>query len=261
MFIAAAISVLIFMGVLVWRVSSYSSQAGTIIAISPTSTAPLAPLPQFRSSPDSYAVTLPNATTSDATTTGDLSPLGNQILSQLVNGYVGLQNAGIYSTSTADAVAQSALPLLKSDVSYKTYTPSDLTVDPDTSYRRMLTYRANLRDAFAPLLKNTQPEYEVFAQYVQTGDAKYLVQLESAAKNYRDAAALTAQVVVPEDAAPYHVAILNAMQEFAAMLDALSAHAQDPFAVAGLLQTYNQAEADMLASFNALTVYYKSKSQ
>ena len=50
------------------------------------------------------------------------------------------------------------------------------------------------------------------------------------------------------------------MEEFAATLDALVAHADDPFASVALLRGYNKAESDMLTSFNALTIYYKSKT-
>ncbi len=40
----------------------------------------------------------------------------------------------------------------------------------------------------------------------------------------------------------------------------MSKHADDPFASVALLRSYNEAEADILTSFNALTTYYKSKS-
>ena len=123
----------------------------------------------------------------------------------------------------------------------------------------MLQYRSDLRTAFAPLLKNTTPEYEIFAQYADTKDVSYLTKLKSIALDYRTAASSTALVVVPRDAVSYHVAILNAMEEFAATLDALATHANDPFASVALLRSYDQAESDMLTSFNALTTYYKSK--
>ncbi len=49
------------------------------------------------------------------------------------------------------------------------------------------------------------------------------------------------------------------MEEFAATLDQLAAHADDPFASVALLRGYNQAETDMLTSFNSLASYFKSK--
>ena len=57
-----------------------------------------------------------------------------------------------------------------------------------------------------------------------------------------------------------HIAILNAMQEFAATLDALAAHADDPLASVALLRTYNESESAVLYSFNDLGTYYRSKT-
>lgn len=261
MFVAAALSALVFIGVLGWRVTHMSNDVSAITATVPSGGAPSAGGGQSIGSA-AHAVTLPGTgTTSGATSSDDLSQFGSAVLGQLINSYVGLQTSGVYSTSTAEAAAQDIVPLLKTNVTYQAYTTSDIRTTSDTSYDRMLAYRSDLRASLAPLLKNTEPEYAIFASYVQSKDARYLQELRDVAQNYRDAASLTAEVVAPADAAPYHVAILNAMQEFAAVLDSMSAQADDPFAVAALLQSYNQAESDMLTSFNALTTYYRSKKQ
>ena len=258
MFIAAAISVLALLAVIGWQIRN-SSQG--VQAVAPV-TAPTQSAPAISEFTDIAATSGPYAliSGSDAASSSDnLSQLGDEVLGQLLNGYDGLQSAGIYSTSTADAVAQQALPLLQTNISYTTYAPSDIKTDSNTSYARMLTYRSALQVSLAPLLKSTTPEYELFDDYLQSNDATYLTQLSTVAQNYRDAVALTAKVVVPQDAGPYHVAILNAMQEFAATIDSLVAHANDPFTSAALLQNYNQAESDMVTSFNALATYYRSK--
>jgi len=108
-------------------------------------------------------------------------------------------------------------------------------------------------------LKNTQPEYEIFAYYVSTKDKKNLEKLRAAAQNYRAAAGATAHVVPPKDALNEHLGILNSTEEFAATLDVLVANADDPFASVAALRTYNQAEADVLDSFSALAKYYREK--
>jgi len=261
MFVVAGISVIILLSAIAWRITQSPRE---VTAFAPTNSGGSSDSTQnvgaFQPL-SSYAITAPGAGGDTATSPDSLSQLGDMVLGQLVNAYVGLQNAGLYSTSTAEAAARDALPLLDTNVQYKAYMSRDLHTDSDTSYARMLTYRDDLRTSLAPLLKNTDAEYEIFAGYVQTKDPSYLATLSTAAQNYRDAASLTAQIIVPADAVPYHVAILNAMAGFAAVLDAMVLQADDPFAVAGLLQTYNQAEADMFTSFNALTIYYKSKSQ
>ncbi|MCR4325722.1 MAG: hypothetical protein NUV59_02850 [Patescibacteria group bacterium] len=195
-----------------------------------------------------------------ATSSDPISQLSAQIIGNILGAYTGLQQMGTYSTSTANAAADNILPLLRTSVPYKVYTRSDIQVDTDNSYARMLAYRSDLRDSLAPLLENTVPEYETFAQYVDTKDASYLTELRKGAQRYFDAASSTAKVVAPADAAPHHLMILNAMQQFGATLEALAGHADDPFAVAALLGSYERAESGMLTSFNSLTTYYKSKN-
>ena len=144
---------------------------------------------------------------------------------------------------------------LKAPVEYHAYTASDITIIADTSYERMLAYRSDLQKSLAPLLKNTQPEFEIFAYYVDTKDRAYLTKLQAIAANYRAAASATSRVSPPRDALAQHLGILNAMEEFAA----LAANADDPFAAVALLRTYNEAESRVLFSFKALATYYRQK--
>jgi len=198
----------------------------------------------------------PAATSSD----DSIALIGPMVSAELAGEYAGLTAQGIFSTSTAQAAADQIAPNIRAVITYKTFAASDISVDSNTTYQRMLTYRADLRDSLAPLLKNTDAEFAIYGSYVETGDPSYLAQLSAAAQNYRTAADLTAKVVVPRDAVSYHVAILNAMEEFAAVLDAMTTHSADPVASAALLRSYDQAEQDMFDSFNALTTYYSSKT-
>ncbi len=189
-----------------------------------------------------------------------VSYIGPAVLDQLVSAYDRMLQDGSFSPAGAQKAAESLAESLTAPVEYATYRAGDLTLDSDTSYERMLRYRSDLRSALAPLLENTQAEYELFARHVETGDQAYLEQMRAAARRYRDAQATMAQVSVPRDAAPSHLAIIDSLGKFAATLDSMSAHADDPFATVALLRTYNQAEADVLAAFNTLTIYYKTKT-
>ena len=256
--VLAGVSAAAFLAVVAWQI--YQSSQGVDAGAATPAIDPYVPASQPIGTsviPSPYA--LVSTATDEATSSNVLSLLGEAVVGRLVDAYLGLQTAGVFSTSTAQAAAQDTLPLLEMSVSYTAYAPSDLTSDRDTSYARMLAYRNDLRGSLAPLLKSTTPEYEILLNYLRTSDATYLVQLADVAQNYRDAIEATAKVVVPADAIPYHVGILNAMREFAAVLDALAAPANDPFASAAYLRSYDQAESSMLASFNALTTYYKSK--
>ncbi len=194
-----------------------------------------------------------------ASTTDHLAMIGPQVLAQLIGGYSGLQEDGIYDPAKAEKLAESVSRNLRATVPSKAYTLAELKTDSDTSHERMLSYRADLRTSLAPLLLNTRNELELYAKYMETSDEQYLEELRGAAEKYREAAKLTAQVVVPHDAVNYHIAILNAMQGFSVVLDEMAERVDDPFASAALLRTYNDAESDMLFSFDKLASYYGQK--
>jgi hypothetical protein len=181
-------------------------------------------------------------------------------MDQLLGAYVQIRQGGAYTPNQGQKAAEALAPYVRAPIEFTSYQTSDIQTDSDISYKRMLAYRSDLRASLAPLLKNTKPEYAIFALYASTKDPKYLSELKSVAENYRDASGATARVIAPSDAVPYHIAILNALQEFAATLDAMATHADDPFASVALLRTYDQAESDVLTSFNALATYYKSKT-
>lgn len=191
--------------------------------------------------------------------TDPLSMIGPIVVGQLVGQYTGLVDSGSYTTELGTQVAESIAPYIKAAISYKTYSKDDLKIDGDTSYDRMLTYRADLRDALAPLMANSQSEFEIYGLYIETGDEAYLDELSSAAENYRSAAKNTANMTIPRDAINYHIAILNAMEQFAATLDAMASKQQDAFASVALLRTYNSAEQAMFNSFDNLGNYYGRK--
>lgn len=200
-------------------------------------------------------------TPSDPTAASSSDPdhIGRNVVGQLATHFIVLQQTGSYSPDAGTQVATDMAPNVRATIDFKTYSESDIKTDSDTSYKRMLAYRKDLQASVAPLLKNSTPELTIFARYTNTKDPIYLKQLQVIAQNYHDAADATAKVVVPVDAVSYHVAILNAMNEFGTTLDALTSHTADPIATAALLRTYNTAEQDMFNSFDALSSYYTSK--
>jgi hypothetical protein len=195
-----------------------------------------------------------------ATSTNDtVAMIGPQVVAQLLGQYFGMQEQGSYSAAAAESVAAQIAPNVRATLSYKTYEITDFKTDADTSHARMLQYRDHMRESLAPLLDNTSAEFEVYARYIETSDPAHLLTLEHMARNYRAAATATAALTIPRDAVNYHRAIVNAMSEFAAVLESLAAHAGDPLASVALLRSYNTAEQNMFNSFNNLSAYYAQK--
>jgi hypothetical protein len=198
----------------------------------------------------------------DSLTVADADGISNiegNVVGALLGSYISLNEAGMYTPEDGEKIAESIASSLQASVSYKTYSIRDLASDPDTSYERMLTYRDDLRVALEPLLSNAEYELTLFANYIDTGDAQYLSQLQATAENYKLAIKNAASLTVPQDALSHHAGILNALSEFSTVIEHMAAHAGDPFATIALLKTYNDTETRLFTSFDALASYEKQK--
>lgn len=209
---------------------------------------------QQDSAPDASLSDISAATTAQ----NPLGPLGNSVLA---NAIVAYDKATKTSSSSDDGIAavKKFAQTIDPGITYKTYATTDIKTDTDSSKERVLSYRADLRVALEPLLKNTDNELDLFAQYVETKDPQYLATLRATIANYQLAIANTEKVIAPADAASYHAAILSALSQFSTTLTAMTENATDPIASAVLLKAYTNAQDNMLASFNAIGGYAAQK--
>lgn len=190
----------------------------------------------------------------------DLSQMGSQVFGQLISSYVALKQSGDYTQAQGEKIAKNIAETLQADVPYAPYQEKDIKTDPDASYKRMLAYRSDMRDALAPLLDNREAELEVFGRYIETKDKNSLAQLTQFTGKYREAAENAIKIIVPKDASSHHLRIINSLLRFAATLEQMVKYADDPMATLALLRTYNSAEEDVLTSFNALAMWEKQKT-
>jgi hypothetical protein len=245
--LTAYVAVLLLVGVIGWvfgtRPELTSSRIQT--ASADTSTA------------DKNALTELASSTAGADLQG-VTPLGASILAQAVVAY-GKAAEQASSSDAGLAAVQSFGANIKPPVQYRTYAASDITTVQDSSKDRVLAYRADLRTALEPLLNNKDNELDLFGQYVDTKDTKYLNALSAASQNYKLAIANTEKVVAPSDAAAYQASMLSAMSEFSSTLDTLVNNATDPFASSALMRTYLDAQDNMVTSFNSIGKYAAQK--
>jgi hypothetical protein len=245
----ATLSVVALLGAIIWNISS-AQNANTLVALRDTSL-------------QNQIATTTRVLATSATTSSDLgsiSPISMDIMAQVLSAYASnVAKNGVYEPTSGVQAAIDIGKNLSPKVSYQTYALGDVKTDPDTSTNRMLSYRADLRVALEPLFDIKHLELETFAHYVETGNAAYLNELHADAVSYRAAASNVAKVIAPSDAAVYQAAILNALNEFAATLDAMSDNAQDPLASAALLKTYTNAESSLRISFDSLGAYAAHK--
>lgn len=256
---SAALAVFVLLGSLVWEGVSLITQKNGDLSV----VAAAASQGSAAQSTDTNPLTENDAAgfgpLSSSHATSSIADIGPNVMGQLAANYFAAQQSGSYSPQTGAQIAGTMAPYVKATVPSKTYSLTDVHTTSDLSYARMLTYRGDLQVALQPLLKNTEPEINIIGRYADTRNPAELVTLRSVAANYTLAASNTAAVTVPQDATSYQIAILNAMEKFAATLNAIADNAQDPITSVALLRAYNQAEQDMFTSFNALAQYYVQK--
>lgn len=239
-----AVLLLVVVGIYTaWRRSSADNQSfvasSTIPSMEATSTDPLAIL---------------------NTATDTLPSVEPTAWALLFSNYDQMKKSGTLNENTIQQLGQNVATIVKPDIYYDKVDENMVRSDPDTSYQRMITYRDTLRTALKPLVENTTPEIDLIGEYEQTGDPSYLVQMHTAAENYRLAASNTLAVIVPSDAVSDDVSVVNSLREFGATLDAFADYATNTVTAAAVLMSYNQAEQDVVTSFSTLAQYFTSKT-
>lgn len=262
---AAALSVAALVGIVVWQVGQALTDGNIISAVNRTASeiseragTPYGSM-NWQAPIDELAPASAAGSNEAMEDEDGISNIAENVVGALVGSYTALSEAGSYTQEEGEKIASGIAENLRANVSYTSYSEADIQTDEDTSYKRMLTYRSDLREALEPLLKNPGYELRIFANYIESRDAEYLSQLKTAAQNYDDAVEGAAEVIVPKDATSYHVGVLNALSEFGTTIKAMTEHADDAFASAALLRTYNSAELKLFTSFNALASYEKQK--
>jgi len=186
--------------------------------------------------------------------------IGSALIRSLVSGYTSLKQYDSYTPERGEKLASTlAASFIAPDTS-TAHTEEELVIDAGSSQERLLLYRSDMRLALAGIVDvEAEPEFTLFARFIQTEDAQWLDKLSQAAKNYRAAEANMLQVNVPAGAVDVHLRVVNATATFAQTLERLVRFANDPLATMALLRTYNESEREFLLAFDALAKFYVEK--
>ena|SRR3989344_4627047 len=260
----AVISVAVLLSALVWQITAITnSKQESLYAISTSNSGTSYATNGEAALSDNFILSQSEtATNADIKPydPNDLSQTGENAFGKLIGTYVALKQSGAYTAAVGERVAEDVADSLNAPVEYTAILESDIKAVSDTSYKRMLQYRSDMRTAYEPLLQNKEPEFAVFARYVETGDKSNLATLSLYAERYKKAASNAKNAVVPKDIVSYHVRIANSLLQFAATLEAMVKYADNSMASLALLRTYNGAEADVLTSFNSLATFQRNKT-
>ena len=257
----AVLSVAVLLSALVWQVTTtIDTKKASLRVVSDYSKEGRATPTQESTSDQLQAGTVASATNTKPYDSNDLSQIGDNAFGKLIGTYVALKQSGAYTASAGERVAQDIATSLTAPVAYAPILESDIKADSDTSYKRMLQYRSDMRTAYEPLLQNKEPEFAVFARYVETGDKSNLATLSLYAERYKKTATNAKNATVPKDTISYHVRIANSLLQFAAVLEQMVKYADNSMASLALLRTYNSAELEVLTSFNSIATFQRNKT-
>ncbi len=195
-----------------------------------------------------------------ATSSDPVAYIGDILAEEILNGYGALKETDTYSVDAARSIGTSIGANIMPLPTSAHISAEELASDTDTSLARVLVYRADMRDATAPLIHDDPPEFVLFAEYVDSRNPEKLRALERAAVRYRTASENLRTVVVPEDALTLHVRAVNSLEDYANTLDRLVLFSAQPLSALALLRTYNEAERELLFAFDVLAQYYVRKS-
>lgn len=257
--IVAGVCIVALVAVAIWRINDRIAVSGYVSNETPYVVRNAAPNTQsaWQKSLIDLSSGVPETQASDDL--NGLNNIGGNIIGTFATSYAAMQESGGFTPDRGDQVASSVAATLQAQVAFHTYSSADVTTDSDTSYARMLQYRADMRDALTPLLENPDYELKLYANYVESKDSSYLDKLRLTIGNYQKATNNAIRVVVPVDAVSYHVRVVNALSAFASVLDAMIQHTDDPFASAALLRTYQTNERELFDAFNAFAAYQRTK--
>ncbi len=270
--VTAALSIAVFFGVFGLRAADFVRARSVIV-----DTKALEPVeaPQYIAADDTDGNAIPDwqdellrkgitvATSSEelsATSSDPLATIADSIADMLYGGYVSLKAYDAYTPERGEELAGRVAESIKAPSSHVVHDAHELTVVDDVSEARVLQYRADMRDALAPMVSDAEPEFEMFARYLETHDALWLDRIAGAAARYREAQKLSLEVTVPKDAVPEHLKAVNAVAAYADILEKMAAAKGDnSLAFFALLKSQSDSEEQLLSSFNSLAQYYVRK--
>lgn len=200
-----------------------------------------------------------STTTENATGTTTLR-VADVISQQFIDSYIALKESGRYSPAVARQIGQSIGENVRAPSLFIMHGEGELKKDADVSPQRVLSYRADMRDALLVLITDAPPEFETFGLYIEKKNPQRLRELEEASGRYQAAEQATLQVIVPSDAASLHLRVVNSLGAYADALRQLIRYADEPLTILAVLRTYNDTEREMLYAFDALASYYVQKS-
>lgn len=159
-------------------------------------------------------------------TDGLISTTTNELVDRLLTFYTASKTAGDFTPEAGFDLARDLSEKLDVALDFTPFTSKNI----QTKKQDKKVYAANVRTILAPLYAFKEPEFGVYARYVQNGDKTALGDLLLHAEGYQRAAKKLMAMQPPPDIVDDHVELANALSYFAVVLNAMVSYADDPMA-------------------------------
>jgi len=173
-----------------------------------------------------------------------------------ITGYLALSQGGPVDQEAGARFAERLAESVYARTAFEPFTEDGLNTSNDDSYEGMIAYRDVMQDVLEPFLGLQDPEFVIFARYIEGNDPAALASLADSARTYKAAGEALMEVTVPRGAVTAHIHATNALAFYGVVLEDLVRFAHDPIASFALLRTMSEAEAQVYLSFNELSTYY-----
>lgn len=180
-----------------------------------------------------------------------------EIGSRLIGEYLYLKERNAYTETRGERLGKQLGSYISYSTHFTPYTTLNLTQHSNTSREAIEQHRQALQQALDPFLTIEEPEFALYARFIERGDNEALVTLRKRADLYQRVAEDVLKIPVPRDIASVHLEIANALSFFSLVLINMVDRVNDPIASLALLKTYNQSEQYVQTTFSALTAYYR----
>lgn len=199
---------------------------------------------------------IPATTTPIEATTTASSTVTASLADRLLSTYLSQTNGGSQPVDNTYQFGTSIASQYQPDIQYAVYLGEEAQTDASTPANRA-AYEQELEAALLPVQRLPEAEITTYGRMV-AGDPSAAGELQQTIDTYDSAIADAKKVVVPKDALVVHVGAINALGYYAATLQAMHDTTDDPVGSLVLLQAYNEAERNMVTSFDALRTYFRT---
>jgi len=169
--------------------------------------------------------------------------------------YIEQNNTDTYSPENGKRIiAKATKEMFKLD--YTPIEPKDITTKQDSTKQAIIQYKKDLYKAIKPIFAVKEYELTTYARAIRDNDKEGFDLLAKISSTYSIAGDDALSLTVPNEVSAVHLATINGLYQFSAVLDALAKGYDDPAASLSGTGNFTKAEEELGQAFSRLQTYF-----